>query len=296
MDDELEQPGAGPDSDAAGNTAAEDNNQVAGDHELDDDQSDADSQEQTDEEDDEIEVDGKKFAMPKSAAEKLKAERMMHADYTQKTQSVAEERKAVAAEREQVQRHQQEAQQYITEVADIRAIEKQIKAIDDMNLAQYVDTDPGSVMKLQEQRRALEAERATLANSITQKQQQNALTEQQNFAKQVQEAEAYLAREIPGITPERLATIEQYAAKRGFDKQRFTKGVVSSPEMAVVFDKARMFDELQQKQAASKPKAPVQEKPVTRITATRATVKRDPEKMSTDEWAKQFYADRAKRK
>ena len=48
----------------------------------------------------EEELDGAKIRGTKAAIEKIKAERLMQADYTRKTQTVAEERKAVEAERE----------------------------------------------------------------------------------------------------------------------------------------------------------------------------------------------------
>lgn len=261
---------------------------------TDDADQDPDSQEQLEEED-EIEVDGKKFAMPKSAAEKLKAERLMHADYTQKTQAVAEERKAIAADRESVVRQQQEAQQYIDDIAEIRAVEKQLKEIDKLNLADYVDTDPQGVMRMQEQRRALEAQRAELTAGITQKQEQHRLSEQQNLAKQVQEAEAYLKREIPGWSNERSNRLQQYAAEIGLPADQVGMAVVRQPALAKLLHKAELFDQLEKKQSAAKPKAPVQEKPVTRITATRASAQRDPDKMPMEDWVKWRNEQRRKR-
>ena len=283
MDPELEQPAALPDSEAAGNSAAEDENLVV-DGQQNDVDADAVSQEEAAEEDDEIEVDGKKFAMPKSVVAKLNAERMMNAAFTQKTQAVAEERKAVAAEREQVVRQQQEAQQYIGELAKVQSIDDRIAEYKALDWDHLSDTDPQTFQKLDRQMRALEASRNEVMQSITQKQEQNRLTEQQATAKQVQEAEAYLAREIPGITPERLASIEQYAATRGIDKQQFSRGLINSPVIAVVLDKARMFDELQQKQS-TKPKTPTAPPaPVTRVGAARASARVDPAKMSDAQW------------
>lgn len=294
MEDDLEQP-VNPDSEAAGNTAAEDENLVV-DEQLDDVDPDAVSQEEAEEEEDEIEVDGKKFAMPKSAAEKLKSERLMHADYTQKTQAVAEERKAVAAEREQVQRHQQEAQQYIEDIAEVHSIDKQLAAYAGINWDELIDQDAQGAMKLQQQHRALEAARNTAVQVITQKQQQNALSEQQALAKQVQEADAYFKREIPGWSDERSTRVQQYAIDQGLPADVLFQAVVRHPALAKVLHKAELFDQLEKKQTAAKPKAPVQEKPVTRITATRASAQRDPDKMSMDDWATWRNAQRNKKR
>ena len=58
--------------------------------------------------DDELEdeLEGVKLKGKKDALEKLKAERLMQADYTRKTQEVAEQRKAIEAQRAQVQQQQ----------------------------------------------------------------------------------------------------------------------------------------------------------------------------------------------
>ena len=290
--DDLEQPEV-QDSDAA-NTAA-DESTVADDVLLDDDNLDLDSKEQPEEEEDEIEVDGKKFAMPKSAAEKLKAERLMHADYTQKTQAVAEERKAIAAQREQVQRQQQEAQKYIDNLAELRSIDRQLEGYSKLDWEALIDQAPQDAMKLQQQQKALETQRHGVVGAITQQQEQDRLVEQQNLAKQVQEAEAYFKREIPNWSAERSNQIMQFAVAQGLPAELLSQAVLRQPALALVLHKAEMFDQLEKKQATNKPKPPVQEKPVTRITATRASVQRDPAKMSDADWLKNRQEKQRKR-
>jgi len=281
--DELEQSAELPNSDAAHNAAAEDHN----DAELNDGLSpDPDSQEQTEEED-EIEVDGKKFVMPKSAAEKLKAERLMHADYTRKTQDVAKERETVAAEREQNRQQAEQQQQYLDDMAEIRAIDKQLKQYNEMDWNQAIESDPVHAMQLQQYQRALEAQRNQVAQTITQKQNEHALNAERSLATQVQEAEAYVQREIPGWTNERATQINAYATSIGVKvDQGFARMIVQTPALLKVFDAAEKFDQLVKKQAA-KPKAPTAPPaPVTRVSAARASAKVDPDKMSTADWMK----------
>lgn len=292
---ELEQPGSPQDSAQADNAGGENQNDTGSEDQLGLDQSNSDSQEQADEEEEEIEIGERKFALPKSAAEKLKAERLMQADYTQKTQGVAEERKQVAAEREQVREQQKQAQEYLNEVADIRAVEKQIKQIDEMDLSQYMDSDPVGVMKVQEQRRALEVQRQQLVGAVTQKQQQNALVQQQETAKQIQDAEAYIAREIPAWTEQRTAEITNYAKAIGIDPAAMWQQVFKTPAFAKVLHKAEMFDRLEKQKVATKPKPQVQEKPVTRLTTAKAGAQRDPDKMSMEDFVKWRNEQRRKR-
>jgi len=288
MDDFQEQPGGTSDSDAAGNTAAEDSNNLAAQVAEDDTLygPDANSQEQADEgeEEEEVEIGDRKLALPKSVAEKLKTERMLNADYTQKTQALAEERRQVTAEREQVQKQWQSSQEHLEYMADLRSINKQLKEIEDMNLAQYVQTDPGGVMEWQEKRRALEQQRATLAGTITQKQNEQALSEQQSFAKRVQDAEAYIGREIKGINAERVAALEKYAVLQGMDVRAYSNAIINTPQVAVMAHKAELYDALMKKQAP-KPQPTPAAKPAIRIAGASATVKRDPTQMSDAEFA-----------
>lgn len=235
------------------------------------------------EEDEEIEIGDKKFALPKSAAEKLKAERLMQADYTRKTQEVAAERKQIEARAAEVTKQYQEHQQYIQDYAKVVAIDDQLAQYAALNWQELITSDPVQAMQLQQQQRALEAQRAQVANAVTQRQQQNALAEQQSIAKQVQEAEAYFAREIQGWSAERSNALMQYAVSQGLQGDSLSRVVLAQPALAKILHKAELYDQLEKKQSA-KPKPPTQEKPVTRIGAARSTAQRDPEKMSMEEW------------
>lgn len=237
------------------------------------------------EDEEEIEVDGRKFAMPKSAAEKLKAERLMHADYTRKTQEVAETRKAVEAEREQVRQQAQQHQQFIKEVARVHALDDALEQFKQVDWDTLSDQDPVQAQKLHFQYQKLQQQRSEAAQAVTQKQNEHALAEQQTLAKQVQEAEAYVQREIPGWTQERAVKLNSYAEAEGvtFD-QTFAKVLVQNPALIKIMHKAEMFDQLARKQS-TKPAAPAAPPaPVTRVSAARANARVDPDKMSTEQW------------
>lgn len=288
--DELEQPAETLDSEAAA-AAAEDHDQQAQQH---DDQDESASQEPA-EEDEEIEIGGKKVAMPKSIAAEIKAGTMRNADYTQKTQAVAEERKAVQAEREQARQEREQSQQYIKEVAKVHALDDQLAEFNKVDWSALSQSDPGLAQQLDFQRRDLERKRADADQAVTQKQQQNALAEQQATAKQVQEAEAYVQREIPGWTKELGAELNTWAQDKGVKlDQAFAKAVIGNPALIVMMHKARMLDQLEKKQSA-KPKPAPPPAPVTRVSAARASAAKDPDKMSMDEWAKWRSEQRRKR-
>lgn len=290
--DELEQSAELPNSDAAHDAAAEDHDQAADQH---DDQDDSASQEQA-EEDEEIEIGGKKVAMPKSIAAEIKAGTMRNADYTQKTQAVAAERKAVEAEREQVRQQAEQSQQYIKEVARVQSLDDQLKQYAEFDWMALNRDDPAGAQQLDFQRRELERQRNEAAQAVAQKQNEHALNEQQATAKQLQEAEAYVQREIPGWTNERATQINAYASSIGVKMdQGFARMVMQNPAILKVMDAAEKFDQLVKKQA-TKPKAPTAPPPpVPRVGAARASAAKDPAKMTDAEYFKHREEQRRKR-
>lgn len=280
MSFELEQPG-NQDSDAAGSAAAEDLHGAAS--QLDDNDPDGASREQAAEEDDEIEVGDRKFTLPKSAAAQLKTERMLQADYTKKTQDVAEDRKAVAAERADVARQAKEHQEYAKEMASVIAIDDQIAQYNALDWNSIIASDPQQAMQLQQQQRALEQKREAAQGSLTQKQQAIALDKQQSFAKQVQDADAYMQREIPGFATGRNDELAKYAAKLGMSPEATAKAVIKNPVVASLLHKADLYDKLLAKQAPKTPPV-AQATPAIKVGST-ASVQKDPAKMTDKEFA-----------
>jgi len=272
------------DSDVAETTAAEESHaEVVEQPGLDHDNSD--STEQVDsEEEDEIEIDGRKFALPKSAAEKLKAERLMQADYTRKTQEVAEQRKAIEAQAAAVKQQAEIHQQFVAEIAEVVSIDKQLQQYANVDWNRLSDEDPVQAMKLDRQMRELQHQRMQLAQNLTQKQQQQALARQQETAKSIQEGLAVLERDIKGWSPEVAKQVVNYAVQTLGAKQETVAGI-TDPGLIKAIHKAQLYDQLVAKQV-TKPKPEAQEKPVTRISNSKAGVQKDPEKMSPDDWLK----------
>lgn len=280
MSEVMEQPAETLDSAQAGD--AGDDNQTAADEHYSLNDPDSDSQEQP-EEDEEVEVGDRKLALPKSVAETLRKERMLQADYTQKTQGLSEERKQFATEREQHQKNQQEAKNYLDDLADIRSVDKQLQELNKIDLTPYLDSDPVGVMRVQEQRRQLENQQRELVGKITQKQQQQALDEQQTTAKQIQDAEAYLKREVPDWTEKRTKDLSEYAIKNGIDPKELWTAVLKNPALGKLAHKAELYDKLLAKQAP-KPQPATEAKPAMKVGSS-ASVKKDPMKMTDKEFA-----------
>ena len=295
MSDYVEQPADTPDSDDAGSASGardlgkSDYIEPQGQKlnlDMADFPDDTEDQDGAEELDDEIEVGDRKVPLPKSVAEQLRKERMLQADYTQKTQTVAEERRQMVADREQFQRQQQEHQQYIADYAKVVALNDQLAAFEAADWNALILSDPVQAMQLQQQQRALEAQRNDAAQKLTQKQQQFALDQQQETAKAVQEAKDYFTREIPGWSPQVDAQLKAYVLGHGLKAEVIAPTAIKAPAMVKLFHKAMLYDALVKKQQASRQQQnPAPEaKPVARVGSS-APVKKDPTKMTDAEFA-----------
>lgn len=236
-----------------------------------------------DEEDLEEELDGIKVRGKKEAIERLKGERLMQADYTRKTQEVAEQRKAFDAEREQHAQARQFEQQNLDIIADIRAADRQLAQFQQVNLAQLSDSDPVQAQKLMVQMQQLQTFRGQAANALAQRQAQFHQMQQQNAARQMEEGRRVLQREIPGWGADLAAKLVEYGKSRGYSEAQL--GNVTSPNFVIDLYRSYQFDIA--KKTASQRQKPVQDKPVTRVQASsKSRGVTDPDKLSGDEWLK----------
>ena len=233
--------------------------------------------------DDELEeeLEGVKLRGKKEALERIKAERLMQADYTRKTQEVAELRKATEAQRAQVQQQAQMAQQYVEEIAAAKAIDMRLSQYGQINWAEVEQTDPAQAMRLQREMRELQSAKEQIGHSIAQKHQASQLAQQQELAKLAQEGEQVLAREIKGWGAETKAKLAEFAISRGFTEQALAN--VYDPKVVRLLHDAMTLHQLRESAKAKAKPAP-QPAPVTRLNGPKATATKDPDKMSPDEW------------
>lgn len=230
----------------------------------------------------EEEVEGVKLRGAKDALEKFKAERLMQADYTRKTQEVAEQRKAVEAEQQRFQQNATLHQQAMQEIARVTAIDDRLQQFSQVNWAQLANENPVQALQLQGEYQQLQAARGQLVGAITQKQQQVIAAQQQETAKRYQEAEAFVKREIKDWSPEKDRELETYARAQGIDSRALSGFVLANPAILKLVDKANQFDRLVKTRTA-KPTAE-QPKPVTRIGGSNANNKKSLSEMSDDEF------------
>ena len=242
--------------------------------------------------DEEDEVDGVKLKGKKEALEKLKAERLMQADYTRKTQEVAEQRRNFDAEREQFQKAAQTHQQYLREIGQLTGIDERLAQFSQVNWQALTDSDPVQALKLHTEFTQLQAHKGQLVNALTQKQQAAQQEQQRSTAKQLMEARQVLERDIKGWSPELAGKLVDFGIKQGFPPEAMQN--ITRPEVVKVIHKAFLYDQLQQQRAAKAPAAPAP--PVTRLSGTGAVATKDPAQMSDAEFAAMRKRQIAQRK
>lgn len=240
--------------------------------------------EQSEGEDDlEEDLDGLTVRGKKEQIEKLKAERLMQADYTRKTQEVAEFRKQAEADRQSFETERQVHMQNLQEVATMRAIEMQLSNFGQVNWAQLYDQDPAQAAKLDHQMRHLQSQREQLRASVSQRHEQFTQAQQQEAARQVAEGQRVLQRDIPGWGPDLAAKLSKFALANGYTEREVA--AIRSP--AMVRSIYREYQVAEAKKQATTRTPQVQAAPVTRVSSaskSRAVV--DPDKLSTEQWMK----------
>lgn len=250
--------------------------------------------EQSVDDEDELEedLDGVKVRGKKEAIERLKAERLMQADYTRKTQEAAEIRKAAEAERAQLQQARQFEQQNLDIVADIRAMDRELMQLQQMNFHQLSDQDPVQAQKLMARFQQLQTARGQAANVLTQRHQAFTHAQQQEAARQLEEGRRVLQRDIPGWGPEMAAKLTQFALANGYTEAEVA--AIRSP--AMVRSLYREYQVAEAKKQATKRPAQVQAAPVTRVnSASKSKAAIDPDKLSPEQWLKWRTAQVSKR-
>lgn len=190
MTDELN-PETTPETEAA--PEAEQGQEVLGgdDTEEGDQSEQPEGQAATDDDSEEVEHEGKKFRIPKE----LKSALMMQADYTRKTQEVAEMRRAVEEERGRITQANQEQ---IHGLARIVSMDEQIDAFSKVDWQNLTAQDPIQAQQAWMQYSQLKENRNALAGQLQQQAQNRAVESQQLSAKRIDEARTALQASIPG--------------------------------------------------------------------------------------------------
>lgn len=193
----------------------------------------------------ELEIEGERYTLPK----KLEKGFMQERDYTQKSQSLSEQRKAVELAQRNAHMEQMRSQ-FATET---HAEQQQLQALE-WAIAQPVDW--GSMSTEDAFRRKIQIDawkdqKAQVEKALEGKRQEWDQKQQTEFTKLVNESMGVIAKRIPGWGPEVAKKVTEHALGEGYTDTELRKAN-TDPRLAVTLWKAQQYDALK---SAAKPTA-----------------------------------------
>lgn len=233
----------------------------------------------------EVEYEGEKYRVPKPLKDAL----LRQADYTRKTQMLAEERKAAQAERAN---YAQANQEYLQGLARVVALDDQLGQYEKVDWAAVTQADPVQAQQAWIQYQQLKDHRQALAVQLQQREQQRQFEAKQMAATQLEEGRRVLERDIKGWSPELAKQIADCAVKEyGYPPEELAGA--THPRHVMVLHDAMQWRQFQAKQKAEQ--KVTQAKPVSTVGGTSAKTSKDPSEMSDAEfntWRRRQIAQR----
>lgn len=211
--------------------------------EVAEDQSEDSPEEQEDGE--EVEFEGKAYKVPKEIKEAL----LRQADYTQKTQAVAEQRKALEERAQLLVQREQLMSTTFDKAVELREVQNRLSQFEQIDWQSLADSDPAQATKLnlayQQLQRQAQEKYTELTQAQAQQEQLNAYQRQQMLA----EAQKELRTRLPDFTPEVAEKIKSTAREYGLTDQELAS--VIDPRHVHILHDAMKWRALQ----ANKPQA-----------------------------------------
>lgn len=253
-----------------------------------------DQAEPEEEEFEEIERDGKKAKVPAW----LKSELMMQADYTRKTQELAEARKAIEAERTAFQ---QASDAEISARANLATISQQYQSIQDEVVKNYGtwdafhDADPFEAAKAEGRINRLRDAHGQTTQYLGHLQQERTFNEQREAAKRLEEGAAEISKAIPEWSPTHAAKLVEAGQKHfGFSKEDLDG--IDDPKLVIALNAAVKWLEHEERTKKAKSIVKAQEvQPAAKVGRSSAPPTGLDDRLSAEEWMRRRNAQVRKR-
>lgn len=227
-----------------------------------------------------IEIDGKEYNVPPE----LKDGYLRNADYTRKTQEVAEQRRQVEAVKAEAEAMFTASTEVIQARADLLNADKMLARYEKVDWDAYEQQLPLDAQSDWRKYQLLKEERANLAQNLST--QWNQRSEQQRIEtqKRLQETANFAKKEIPGWSPEIDAKMTDFALGQGFTQSQLEQTL--NPTMYKMLHLAWIGQQtITRTQSAPKPQA--QTSPLKTVSAKASpNVRKDIADMSMDEYVK----------
>jgi hypothetical protein len=224
----------------------------------------------------EVEYEGKKYALPPE----LKDAILRQADYTRKTQELAQTRQQAEQTFAQQQARIEAERANIQAVARLTALDERLRQYAGVDWQSLSQSDPVRAQQEFFQYQQLKDSRTQFVAQIQQHEGQRAMQEQQETARQLQDANEALSREIKGWSPEYAQSLREVAKSLGAKEEQLNG--IREPWIVKALHAQKVLAEMTKKAGAAAPA--VAAKPVRTISGGNAKATVDPDKMSIEDW------------
>jgi hypothetical protein len=250
-----------------------------------------DGQEQSELDDsEEVEYEGNKYKVPKAIAPAL----LRQADYTKKTQEVAELRRTTETEKARIAEEAKAFQEDRQEHVQAYALWQQLEQFKNVNWQQLDQEDPLQAQQLFRQYTMLRDAHRDVVGKLQSKQMQRKSVADAEQAKLRDQTRATLAKAIPNWSPKAEQELTDYAIKSGYKAEEVKAALDTDARPFTFLHKALLWDQHVEKTRKAATQPPAAE-PVKPIGQNRAAPQGLHDKLSIDEWVKRRNAELKRR-
>ena len=241
--------------------------------------------------------DGKTVNVPASVKDHL----LRQADYTRKTQAVAERERELESERESLTgfgKLSKEMQANVGRLASVdeqlakfaRGANGQMVSVDDIDWVTWQQTNPQEAAKAVQRAQTLQQQRASLQRNVEEGQKKYESETKQQAAKRLQETRAFAEKEIPNWSPDREKQLADTVISKLSDRAKQLLGDNIDPSLLSVLDAALDGYRYREARATKAKRAMVKQK--DNVTPLKTVAQRRgggsgselSDKLSTAEW------------
>ncbi len=227
----------------------------------------------------EVELNGLKFRVPAAAKDGY----MQHADYTTKTQELADKGRALDSDREAFTQQAEAYRRNVEDWGELTHTDKLLEDFRKVDFQQLQQDDPDQAQQLGFRFQQLRDQRQQIVERIQQREYTTRVTAERENANRKNQLTATLARDIPNYTPELHGQMDQIAVDVGFKPEEIA--AYADPRHYKILNLAMIGAEvLKRKRAATTQPAPKPVKPVPQVKGGQTPATGPSDKQGVDAW------------
>lgn len=226
-----------------------------------------------------LDMDGTVHTLPAA----LKGAFLRQADYTRKTQELAQHRRAVIVERQALAAQAQGAGQASHDQVQLAALDHQLGAMQGVDWEAYAAQDPDAAKAMWERFQELAGAREKLAYAVSHHLERRQMEDARQAAAKMAETGRTLQSEIEGWSPEVAGKLIDYAKAFGVTNEELSQ--MADPRLWKLLHKAHQADQARQDEGAASSAARAQAiRPAVLVSGAAAGGGGVRDELATKEW------------